>query len=164
VLLIDELDRADEAFEAFLLEFLADFAITVPELGTLRASTPPLVVITSNRTRDLHDALRRRCLYHWVDYPDLATEIAIVRARAPEAPYALAERVVRAVRLLRSLELLKPPGLAESIAWARAVQRLGAEAFDLETAQRTIGAVVKNREDVEQALEALRDGMATGMD
>ena len=116
VLLVDELDRADEAFEAFLLEFLADFAITIPELGTIRAEAPPLVVITSNRTRDLHDALRRRCVYHWLDYPDEATEIEIVRSRAPEADAALARRVVAAVRRLRSLELVKPPGVAESIA------------------------------------------------
>jgi MoxR-like ATPase len=163
VLLIDELDRADEAFEAFLLEFLADYAVTVPELGTIRAVTPPVVVITSNRTRELHDALKRRCLYHWLDYPDLATEVEIVRTRAPQVDPALVERLVRAVRALRSLELAKPPGVAESIAWARATEHLGGDAGQEEAARRTLGAVVKNRDDMARARDAL-EGIWRGAD
>ena len=137
VLLVDEVDRADDEFEAFLLEVLSDFAVTVPELGTLRAETPPAVVITSNRTRDVHDALKRRCYYHWLEHPDFARELAIVRLRVPEASARLAEEVTAAVHALRAADLLKPPGIAETIDWAQALA--------------TLGAVVKYREDAERA-------------
>jgi MoxR-like ATPase len=160
VLLIDEIDRADESFEAFLLEFLADFAITIPELGTVRAGVPPLVIITSNRTRELHDALKRRCLYHWVEYPSLAEEIAIVRTRAPEVSPELAAAVVNAVRWLRGLDLQKPPGIAESISWARAVRALGHGTLTPATADQTLGVVVKNRDDVERVRATAYDGLA----
>ena len=160
VLLIDEIDRADESFEAFLLEFLADFAITIPELGTVRAQVPPLVIITSNRTRELHDALKRRCLYHWVDYPSLEQELAIVRTRVPEVSGELARAVATAVRWLRSLDLQKPPGIAESISWARAVQALGHADLTPAAAKQTLGVVVKNREDVERVLATAWDGLA----
>jgi len=160
VLLIDEIDRADEAFEAFLLEFLADFAITIPELGTVRAQVPPLVVVTSNRTRELHDALKRRCLYHWVEYPSLEQELAIVRARAPRVSPALARAVAAAVRWLRGLDLQKPPGISESISWAQAVQALGHDELTAAVADQTLGAVVKNRDDVERVRATAYDGMA----
>src|SRR5207237_8476043 len=130
VLLIDELDRADEPFDAFLLEVLAENQITVPELGTIRASAPPVTVITCNRTREIHDALKRRCLYHWVDFPSLERELAIVRLRAPEVSEALARSVAGAVERLRALELMKPPGVAEAIDWARALALLGADGAD----------------------------------
>ncbi len=149
VLLIDELDRADDEFEAFLLEVLSDYTISVPELGTIRADRPPLVVITSNRTRDLHDALKRRCIYHWVPHPGLEQEIAIVQRRAGVGP-ELARDIARAVERLRTAGLYKPPGVAESIDWARAVARLGREALDEHTAGVTLGQVVKHREDQEQ--------------
>ncbi|MEW6581886.1 MAG: MoxR family ATPase [Actinomycetota bacterium] len=155
VLLVDELDRADDEFEAFLLEVLADFAVTIPELGTVRADTPPTVIITSNRTRELHDALKRRCLYHWIEYPDLDREVAIIRARAPEVPEALARQMARAVERLRALDLVKPPGPAEAIDWSRAVAALGAAAMDAEVARLTLGWAIKNRDDqvaVEDAL------------
>ena len=150
VLLIDEVDRADDEFEAFLLEVLADFSVTVPELGTFRASVPPVVVITSNRTRDVHDALKRRCLYHWVEHPDLDREVAIVRARAPEVPERLARQVAAAVEGLRDLGLYKAPGVAETIDWAQAIALLGREELDAATASATLGAVVKYREDAER--------------
>jgi MoxR-like ATPase len=155
VLLIDEIDRADEAFEAFLLELLSDFAVTIPELGTIRAAQRPIVVLTSNRTRELHDALKRRCLYQWIDYPDLEREVAIVRSRLPEAPDAIAERVCRAVARMRGEELYKAPGIGETIAWARSLLALGPE-VDL---TRSVGAVLKVREDVEHVLRShLLDG------
>lgn len=159
VLLIDELDRADEAFEAFLLEFLADFAITIPELGTIRPGVPPIVLITSNRTRELHDALKRRCLYHWVAYPSLEQELAIVRLRAPEVPPELARAVVEAVRWLRSLDLQKQPGIAEALAWARAIRALGHEALTPAVAEQTLGVVVKNRNDVERVRSTAFSGL-----
>jgi len=155
VLLIDEIDRADEAFEAFLLEFLADYAITIPELGTVRAAEPPIVIITSNRTRELHDALKRRCLYHWVAYPTVEQELAIVGARAPDVAPELAEAVVRAVRWLRGLDLQKPPGVAETLAWARAVAELGESQLTADVIARTLGLVVKNYDDL-QRVRALR--------
>ena len=155
VLLIDELDRADDEFEAFLLEVLSDFSVTVPELGTIAAEEPPTVVITSNRTRELHDALKRRCLYHWIDFPDLEREVAIIRLRAPEVPEALARSVALAVGRLRELELAKPPGAAEAIDWARALALLGAGSADGHAALETIGWVVKNREDLDRARAAL---------
>jgi MoxR-like ATPase len=161
VLLIDELDRADDEFEAFLLEILSDFSVTVPELGTIAAAEPPAVVITSNRTRELHDALKRRCLYHWIDFPDLEREVAIIRLRAPGVSEPLARSVAEAVARLRALDLVKPPGAAEAIDWAQALDHLGAESVDGDAARETLGWVIKNREDlgvVEPALpELLRD-------
>jgi MoxR-like ATPase len=150
VLLIDEVDRADEEFEAFLLELLSDFAVTIPELGTVAAATPPVVVLTSNRTRELHDALKRRCLYHWVDYPDPAREREIVHARLPGVPDAIAARVCAAVARLRDAELYKPPGVGETIAWARALLALGPDA----PLDASLGVVLKVREDIEQVRAA----------
>jgi MoxR-like ATPase len=147
VLLIDELDRADHDFEAFLLEVLADAAVTVPELGTVRAMVPPAVVLTSNRTRDLHDALKRRCLYHWIDYPAPAQEVEIVRRRVAGAPPGLAADVVAALGVLRGAGLQKPPGIAEGIDWVAALDLLGAERLDADAAERTLGSVLKYRED-----------------
>jgi MoxR-like ATPase len=150
VLLIDELDRADDEFEAFLLEVLSDFTVTVPELGTIAAEEPPVVVVTSNRTRELHDALKRRCLYHWIDFPDLEREVAIIRLRAPGVSEALARSVAATVARLRSLDLVKRPGAAEAIDWAEALSLLGAESADGEAARATLGWAVKNREDTER--------------
>ena len=147
VLLVDEVDRADDEFEAFLLEVLSDYTVTVPELGTVRAEVPPVVIVTSNRTREVHDALKRRCLYHWVEHPDFDREVEIVRKRVPEASAALAEQVARAVAVLRSQDLLKPPGVAESIDWTQALVALGAERLDAGLATATLGAVLKYRED-----------------
>ena len=153
VLLIDEIDRADDEFEALLLEILSDHQVTVPELGTFRAAVPPVVVITSNRTRDVHDALKRRCLYHWVEHPDLEREVAIVRIRAPEVVESLARQVAGVVEQLRSLHLYKPPGVAETIDWARALARLGGDELDADTVSATLGSVVKYREDQERVRE-----------
>ena len=147
VLLIDEIDRADDEFEAFLLEVLADNAVTIPELGTIRAETPPLVVLTSNRTREVHDALKRRCLYHWVAHPSYEREVAILRRRLPEVSERLAREVAAAVRRMREADLLKPPGVAESIDWAQALHLLGADALDADRAAATLGAVLKYQED-----------------
>ena len=155
VLLVDELDRADDEFEAFLLEVLSDFSVTIPELGTIAAEEPPAVVVTSNRTRELHDALKRRCLYHWIEFPDLEREVAIIRLRAPEVPEALARSVAGAIARLRGLDLVKPPGAAEAIDWAQALALLGAESVDGEAARETLGWAVKNREDLRRAEEAL---------
>ncbi len=155
VLLVDEVDRADDEFEAFLLEVLSSWSVSIPEYGTVTAPTPPTVVLTSNRTRELHDALKRRCLYHWIDHPGLAREVAIVRSRLPEVSERLAEQVARAVQQLREQQLLKPPGVAETLDWARALHRLGVEELDLETAARTLGAVVKYREDAERVKQSL---------
>jgi MoxR-like ATPase len=149
VLLIDEIDRADDEFEAFLMEMLAEGTVTIPELGTLRASIPPVAVLTSNRTRDLHDALRRRCLYHWIEYPDVARVAAIVRQRVPGVGDPLADQVAAAVRGLRGLELNKPPGVAEAINWAAALRALGASTLDVAAASHTLGAVLKYAEDAE---------------
>jgi MoxR-like ATPase len=160
VLLIDEVDRADDEFEAFLLELLSTFQVSIPELGTVTAAVPPLVVLTSNRTRELHDALKRRCLYHWIDHPGLEREVAIVRSRAPEVAERLAEQVVAVVQRLRSVELLKSPGVAETLDWARALDRLGARELDVETAARTLGAVVKHREDAERVRASLERMLA----
>ena len=150
VLLIDEVDRADDEFEAFLLEVLSDYAITIPELGTFRAAVPPLVVITSNRTRDVHDALKRRCLYYWVDHPDFEREVAIVRLRAPDVPESLAREVAAAVETMRELGLYKPPGVAESIDWALALAALGRARLDEQAVKSTLGTVLKYREDAER--------------
>jgi len=149
VLLVDEIDRADDEFEAFLLELLSDFQITIPEIGTIRAETPPLVVLTSNRTRELHDALKRRCVYHWVDYPSPEREVEIVLVRGPGVAEALARKVVAAVNRLRELELAKPPGVAETIDWVRTLEVLGESDLDAGTVQDTLGAVVKERDDLE---------------
>jgi MoxR-like ATPase len=151
VLLIDEVDRADDEFEAFLLEVLSDFTVTVPEIGTIAAEEPPAVVITSNRTRELHDALKRRCLYHWIDFPDLEREVEIIRLRAPGVSEALARSVAAAVARLRSLDLVKRPGAAEAIDWAEALSVLGAESAEGEAARETLGWAVKNREDTARA-------------
>jgi MoxR-like ATPase len=151
VLLIDELDRADDEFEAFLLEVLSDFAVTVPELGTLAAAEPPAVVVTSNRTRELHDALKRRCLYHWIDFPELEREVAIIRLRAPAVSAALARSVAEAVDRLRRLDLVKPPGAAEAIDWAQALALLGAESANGGAGRETLGWAIKNREDLRRA-------------
>ncbi|MCU4186569.1 MoxR family ATPase [Acidiferrimicrobium sp. IK] len=149
VLLIDEIDRADDEFEAFLFELLAEGSVTIPELGTLRAAHPPIVVLTSNRTRDLHDALKRRCLYHWIDYPDLERTTAIIRRRVPGAAEPLAHQVAAAVRRLRTLDVQKPPGVAEAINWVLALDLLGARALDETAAAATLGSVLKYREDIE---------------
>ncbi len=147
VLLIDEIDRADDEFEAFLLEVLADNAVTIPELGTIRAVRPPVVVLTSNRTREVHDALKRRCLYHWVAHPGFEREVAILRRRLPQISQRLATEVAGAVRRMREQDLLKPPGVAESIDWAQALHLLGAQSLDPERAAATLGAVLKYQED-----------------
>jgi MoxR-like ATPase len=161
VLLVDEIDRADDEFEAFLLELLSDFQITVPEIGTIRAPSPPLVVLTSNRTRELHDALKRRCLYHWIDYPTLEREIEIVTVRRPEVAAELARKVVAAVHRLRELDLAKPPGVAETIDWARTLDFLGEHDLTPDAVDLTLGSVLKDREDLELARENL-DEIARG--
>jgi MoxR-like ATPase len=148
ILLIDELDRADEPFEAFLLELLADFQLTIPELGTIRAKTPPVVIITSNRTREVHDAIRRRCLYHWVDYPDAPRERAILAARAPDVPAALSAQVVAFVQRLRGEDLFKLPGVAESIDWAGALAYLNRVELTPEAVDETLGVLLKYQDDL----------------
>ncbi len=150
VLLVDEIDRADDEFEAYLLEVLSDWQITIPELGTYRADDPPLVVLTSNRTRDVHDALKRRCLYHWVEHPGFDREVAIVRLRVPEVGVSLARQVAGAVAALRELSLYKPPGVAETIDWATALGRLGVSQLDEHSVEATLGTVLKYREDHER--------------
>ncbi|GAB2709655.1 MoxR family ATPase [Arthrobacter sp. efr-133-TYG-120] len=156
VLLIDEIDRADDEFEAFLLEVLSTYQVSIPEFGTVKAETPPIVVLTSNRTRDLHDALKRRCLYHWIDHPGLAREVEIVRTRLPQVPALLAEQVVRAVQQIRVTDdVLKPPGVAETLDWARALHQLGRAELDLASAAASIGALCKYREDTERVSAAL---------
>ena len=152
VLLVDEIDRADDEFEAFLLEMLAEYAITVPELGTFRAGAPPIVVITSNRTREVHDALKRRCLYHWLELPVFEREVAIVRLHLPEVTERLARQVAAAVERLREMDLYKPPGVAESIDWTEALVALGFDALDEEAIGLTVGSVLKYREDAERVL------------
>jgi MoxR-like ATPase len=158
VLLIDEVDRADDEFEAFLLEVLSDFSVTVPELGTIVAAEPPVVVMTSNRTRELHDALKRRCLYHWIEFPSLEREVAIVRTRAPEVSESLARSVAEAVAQLRSLDLVKPPGVAEAIDWARALALLGADGANGNAALESLGWALKNHEDLRRAQAELFSG------
>ena len=155
VLLIDEIDRADDEFEAFLLEMLSDFQITIPEVGTIAAPAPPFVVLTSNRTRELHDALKRRCMYHWIDYPSLEREVEIVLVRRPGVSEALARRVVAAVHRLRELDLAKPPGVAETIDWARTLDFLGETTLTADAADLTLGSVLKEREDMELARDNL---------
>jgi MoxR-like ATPase len=153
VFLIDELDRTDEAFEAFLLEILSDFQVTVPELGTIKAEEPPIVIITTNRTREIHDALKRRCLYHWVDYPDAARELEIVRRKVPNANARLSAEVVRFIQKLRELELFKVPGVAETIDWASALTELDKVALDPETVSDTIGVLLKYQDDIARISE-----------
>ena len=153
VLLIDEIDRADDEFEAYLLEILSDFQITVPELGTFSATTPPIVVLTSNRTRDVHDALKRRCLYHWVEHPNFEREVAIVRLRVPQIAESLARQVAAAVEAMRGLNLYKPPGVAETIDWATALGELGILELDETSVAATLGTVLKYREDHERVRE-----------
>ena len=156
VLLVDEVDRADDESEALLLEVLSTWQVTIPELGPISAATPPVVVLTSNRTRELHDALKRRCLYHWLEHPGIERELAIVATRAPEVSAALAEQVVRAVHAIREdREMLKPPGVAETLDWARALHELGTRDLDTETAAATLGVAVKYREDAERVRRAL---------
>jgi MoxR-like ATPase len=150
VLLVDEVDRSDDEFEAFLLEVLSTYAVTIPELGTIAATTPPFVVLTSNRTREVHDALKRRCLYHWVEHPSLSREIDILRTRLPDVPLALAEQVAAAAHRLRGMGLLKPPGVAESLDWVRCLVELGARDLDTQVAAVTLGAVLKYREDADR--------------
>ncbi|MGI8797632.1 MAG: AAA family ATPase [Acidimicrobiia bacterium] len=170
VLLVDEVDRADDEFEAFLLEVLSEYAVTVPELGTIRAEVPPVVVVTSNRTREVHDALKRRCLYHWVEHPEFDREVAIVRAQVPAASAELAAQVARTVGALRAQDLQKPPGVAETIDWTRALVALGAQRLDADLATATLGAVLKYREDqlhakrldVQQQLSAAMLGGSLG--
>ena len=159
VLLVDEIDRADDEFEAFLLEVLSEFTITVPELGTLVAATAPLVVLTSNRTREVHDAVKRRCLYHWLDHPGFDREVAIIRRRLPAATERLATDVARATAVLRGQDLLKPPGVAESIDWTEALLALGARELDPDRAARTLGAVLKYREDTDRVRAAGLDAL-----
>lgn len=157
VLLIDEIDRADDEFEAFLLELLSDFQITIPEIGTIVADVPPLVILTSNRTRELHDALKRRCMYHWVSYPSAEREVEIVQSRNPDATDAIAAKVVAAVNRLRELDLAKPPGVAETLDWVATLDVLEEPELDLETVRDTLGAVVKERDDLELVLEHLEE-------
>ena len=157
VLLIDEVDRADDEFEAFLLELLSDFQITIPEIGTIKAATPPLVVLTSNRTRELHDALKRRCLYHWIGFPPAAREVEIVLVRAPGVSEALTRKVVAAVNRLRQLDLAKPPGGAETIDWVRTLDFLGETDLSAQVAEDTLGAVVKERDDLDVVRENLEE-------
>jgi MoxR-like ATPase len=155
VLLIDEVDRADDEFEAFLLELLSDFQITIPEIGTIRAETPPLVVLTSNRTRELHDALKRRCLYHWVGFPSPDREVEIILVRAPGVSEILARKVVEAINRLRALDLAKPPGVAETLDWVATLDVLGEPVLDARTIEDTLGAVIKDRDD----LDVVRDNL-----
>ena len=150
VLLIDELDRADEEFEAYLLELLSDFQVTIPEIGTIASEHPPVVVLTSNRTREIHDALKRRCIYHWIDYPDFDREVAIVMRKVPDVPEALAADLARAMETLRTMDLYKPPGVAETLDWAAALAVLGTERLDPEVAEDTLGVILKYQEDIER--------------
>ena len=150
VLLIDALDRADEEFEAYLLELLSDFQVTIPEVGTVQAQNPPVVVVTSNRTREIHDALKRRCLYHWIDYPDFEREVEIITLKVPGIDQALAADLARAMERLRDLDLFKPPGVAETLDWAAALNVLGVEMLSPETAEDTLGVILKYEEDIER--------------
>jgi len=162
VLLIDEIDRADDEFEAFLLELLSDFQITIPEIGTVKAQSRPIVILTSNRTRELHDALKRRCIYNWIGFPDLEREVEIVRTRIPEVSTMLAIKVVAAVNRLRDMELVKPPGVAETLDWVEALKVIDAEDLDIQSAQDTLGAVIKDKEDLELASSNL-EGIVSGV-
>lgn len=160
VLLIDEIDRADDEFEAFLLELLSDFQVTIPEVGTVRAESAPIVILTSNRTRELHDALKRRCLYTWIGFPDQEREVSIVRTRLPQVNERLTAQVVAAVHRLRELELEKLPGVAETIDWAQSLDAIGADALTEEAALDTLGAVIKDRDDLDFASRSIQDVIA----
>ena len=170
VLLIDELDRTDEAFEAFLLEVLSDFQVTIPELGTVKAEQPPIVIITSNRTREIHDALKRRCLYHWLDYPDAPRELAILKSRVPQAPAKLSKEIVGFVQAIRKEDLFKSPGVAETLDWASALVELDAVALDPALVSDTLGVLLKYQDDIQKmqgskakaALDAVRAEGRTG--
>ncbi|MDQ1519861.1 MAG: hypothetical protein QOI55_934 [Actinomycetota bacterium] len=167
VLLIDEVDRADDEFEAFLLEILSDWSISVPELGVVRAEVPPIAILTSNRTRDVHDALKRRCLYHWIEHPDFERELAILRLRVPEVPDALARDVAAAVEALRTIDFYKKPGVAETLDWAQALATLGTARLDERAVETTLGTILKYREDQERAREhglgaLVREAVARG--
>jgi MoxR-like ATPase len=155
VLLVDEIDRADDEFEAFLLELLSDFQITIPEIGTVSADSQPLVILTSNRTRELHDALKRRCLYHWIGYPTVEQEVEIIALRLPEVPEALARKVVAAVNRLRDMELAKPPGVAETLDWVAALDVVGSTGLDGDSARDTLGSVIKDHDDLEAVSDEL---------
>jgi len=165
ILLIDELDRTDEAFEAFLLEVLSDFQVTIPELGTIKAQTPPIVIVTSNRTREIHDALKRRCLYHWVDFPSAERELAILRAKAPQAPERLSREIVAFVQAIRAQDLFKAPGVAETLDWASALVELDAVALDPQMVSDTLGVLLKYQDDIQKmqasGAKALLDQMKT---
>jgi MoxR-like ATPase len=166
ILLIDELDRTDEAFEAYLLEVLSDAQVTIPELGTIRAAEPPIVIVTSNRTREIHDALKRRCLYHWVDYPDSERELAILKAKAPKAPAKLSKQIVAFVQAIRKEDLFKSPGVAETLDWASALVELDAVALDPALVSDTIGALLKYQDDIQKmqgsAVKKLLDAAKAG--
>jgi MoxR-like ATPase len=162
VLLIDEIDRADDEFEAFLFELLGESSVTIPELGTIQASLPPVVVLTSNRTRDLHDALKRRCIYHWIDYPSIERATAIIRRRVPAASESLASQVATAVQRLRTLDVQKPPGVAEAINWMLALDLLGLPALDADAVSITLGSILKYRDDVDLVLDRGSDWVASG--
>ncbi|MFM8896411.1 MAG: AAA family ATPase, partial [Actinomycetales bacterium] len=160
VLLIDEVDRADDEFEAFLLELLSDFQVTIPEIGTIKAAAAPIVILTSNRTRELHDALKRRCLYTWIGFPDVDREVQIVRTRLPHVSERLTSQVVAAVHRLRDLELEKLPGVAETIDWTESLDAIGAKTLDEEAALDTLGAVIKDRDDLDFASRSIQDVIA----
>jgi MoxR-like ATPase len=165
VLLIDELDRTDDAFEAFLLEILSDFQVTIPEIGVVKAVTPPIVIITSNRTREIHDALKRRCLYHWLDYPNFERELTILRRKIPQANELLARQIVDYIQKLRNTDLIKVPGLAETLDWATALTELDAVALNAELVSDTLGVILKNQEDIEkmhkgETMRILKDVMS----
>jgi MoxR-like ATPase len=163
VLLIDELDRADEEFEAYLLELLSDFQVTIPEIGTIVAAEPPVVILTSNRTREIHDALKRRCIYHWIDYPTFEREVAIVERKVPEVPAGLAADLAGAMEKLRAMDLFKPPGVAETLDWAAALTVLGTSRLDADVAEDTLGVILKYQEDIERVRAGgLSDLVPTG--
>ncbi|MEE9183696.1 MAG: MoxR family ATPase [Acidimicrobiia bacterium] len=163
VLLIDELDRADEEFEAYLLELLSDFQVTIPEIGTIVAAEPPVVILTSNRTREIHDALKRRCIYHWIDYPTFEREVAIVERKVPEVPAELAADLAGAMEKLRAMDLFKPPGVAETLDWAAALTVLGTSRLDADVAEDTLGVILKYQEDIERVRAGgLSDLVPTG--
>jgi MoxR-like ATPase len=162
VLLIDEIDRSDEEFEAFLLELLSDFQVTIPEIGVIQAAQPPVVILTSNRTREIHDALKRRCLYHWIDYPTFDKELAIVRAKVPQAPVQLAEQVTRFIQELRQADLYKAPGVAETLDWAAALLALEQQALDPTVVEETLGVILKYQDDVQKVKGELAGRVASG--
>jgi len=162
VLLIDEIDRADEEFEAYLLELLSDFQVTIPEIGTITAGRPPVVILTSNRTREIHDALKRRCIYHWIDYPDFDREVAIVLRKVPAVPEGLAKDLAHAMEKLRAMDLFKPPGVAETLDWAEALTVLSVERLDPEVTADTLGVILKYQEDIQRVRQLGTEQLVTG--